>query len=81
MRTLGLHEIFKFAHLKFTVYGRGQTDIHTTSANAVTLVWGSLRLVPINAGCIVALVIKLLCSNVLDAANIKDSTAISYEYW
>ena len=29
------------------VYGRGQTDIHTTSANAVTLVWGSLRLAPI----------------------------------
>ena len=25
-----------------------QTDIHTTSANAVTLVWGSLRLAPIN---------------------------------
>ena len=47
LRTFGLHEIFKFAHLKFTVYGRGQTDIHTTSANAVTLVWGSLRLAPI----------------------------------
>ena len=25
-----------------------QTDIHTTSATAVTLVWGSLRLAPIN---------------------------------
>ena len=24
-----------------------QTDIHTTSSNAVTLVWGSLRLAPI----------------------------------
>ena len=24
----------------------GQTYIHTTSANAVTLVWGSLRLAP-----------------------------------
>ena len=24
-----------------------QTDIHTTSGNAVTLVWGSLRLAPI----------------------------------
>jgi len=24
-----------------------QADIHTTSANAVTLVWGSLRLAPI----------------------------------
>ena len=46
--TFGLHEIFKCAHLKFTVYGRKQTDIHTTSANAVTLVWGSLRLAPIN---------------------------------
>ena len=39
--TKGLHEIFKYAHLKFTVYG---CNIHTTSANAVTLVWGSLRL-------------------------------------
>ena len=47
--TKGLHEIFKYAHLKFTVYGRKHTYIHTTSANAVTLVWGSLRLVPINA--------------------------------
>ena len=46
LRTFGLHEIFKFAHLKFMVYGRGQTDIHTTSANAVTLVWGSLGLAP-----------------------------------
>ena len=26
-----------------------QTDIHTTSANAVTLVWGSLRLAPMIA--------------------------------
>ena len=25
-----------------------QTDIHTTSANVVTLVWGSLRLAPMN---------------------------------
>ena len=31
----------------FTVYGRKQTDIHTTSANTVTLVRGSLRLAPI----------------------------------
>ena len=46
--TFGLHEIFKCAYLKFTVYGRKQTYIHTTSANAVTLVWGSLRLTPIN---------------------------------
>ena len=37
------------AHLKFTVYSRKQTYIHTTSANAVTLVWGSLRLAPIKA--------------------------------
>ena len=44
--TFGLHEIFKCAYLKFTVYGRKQTYIHTTSANAVTLVWGSLRLAP-----------------------------------
>ena len=43
----GLHEIFKCAHLKFTVYGHEQTDIHTPSATAVTLVWGSLRLAPI----------------------------------
>ena len=43
--------------LKFSVYGltyvrtyvRRQTDIHThASCNAVTLVWGSLRLAPIN---------------------------------
>ena len=27
--TFSLHEIFKCAHLKFTVYGRKQTDIHT----------------------------------------------------
>ena len=36
------------------------TDIHThASSNAVTLVWGSLRLTPIN--------IVLLCSYVIDA--------------
>ena len=29
LRTLGLHEIFKCSHLKFTVYGRKHTDIHT----------------------------------------------------
>ena len=30
------------------VYGRKQTDIHThATCNAVTLVWGSLRLAPI----------------------------------
>ena len=37
----------------FKIYGiwpqtNKQTDIHTTSAIAVTLVWGSLRLAPIN---------------------------------
>ena len=47
--TFCLHEIFNCAHLKFTVYSRKQTYIHTTSANAVTLVWGSLRLAPIKA--------------------------------
>ena len=47
--TFSLHEIFKCAHLKFTLYSRKQTYIHTTSANAVTLVWGSLRLTPIKA--------------------------------
>ena len=48
-RMFSLHELFKCAHLiKFTVglYGRIQTYVHTTSANAVTLVWGSLSLVP-----------------------------------
>ena len=31
----------------FKIYGIWpQTDIHTTSANAVTLVWGSVRLTP-----------------------------------
>ena len=40
-----VREIFTCAHLKFTVYGRKQTDIHTISANAVTLVWGSPQLV------------------------------------
>ena len=48
----GLHEIFKCDHLKFTVCGHKQaskqTYIHTTSVNAVTLVWGSLRLAPMN---------------------------------
>ena len=32
----GLHEIFKYAHLKFTVYGRKRIH-YTTSANAVGL--------------------------------------------
>ena len=34
-----------YAHLKFTVYGRKQTNRHThASCNGVPLVWGSLRL-------------------------------------
>ena len=41
-------EILKHAHLKFTVYRHKQASIHTTHVhNAVTLVWGSLRLAPI----------------------------------
>ena len=39
----------KHAHLKFTIYGRKQASKHThTSANAITLVWGLLRLAQIN---------------------------------
>ena len=42
---------FQRIHLKFSVYGRKQTDrhtyIHTHMHNAVTLVWGSLRLAQI----------------------------------
>ena len=38
---------FKCTRLKFSVYGCKQTDIHTHVRNAVTLVWGSLRLAPI----------------------------------
>ena len=45
--TFSLHEVFTCAHLKFTVYGHKQRDIHTISTNAVMLVWGSLRLTPI----------------------------------
>ena len=49
--TLRVHELdlrnikilkFKRAHFKFTVYGRKQVR------NAVTLMWGLLRLTPIN---------------------------------
>ena len=44
---LDLHNVkFICAHLKFTVYGRKQASIHTHVRNAVTLVWGSLRLAP-----------------------------------
>ena len=40
-------EIFEYAHLKFTVSGRSKpTSIHTRVRNAVTLVWGLLRLAP-----------------------------------
>ena len=45
-------EIFKYAHLKFTVYGHKQASKQAytrTCAMAVTLVWGSLRLAPITA--------------------------------
>ena len=46
-----LYRHLKRAHLKFSVYGRKQTnrqtDLHTHVRNAVTLVWGSLRLAPI----------------------------------
>ena len=38
---------FKRAQLKLTVYGRKQANIHTHVYNAVTPVWGSLRLAPI----------------------------------
>ena len=42
-------EIFEYAHLKFTVSSRSKpTSIHTRVRNAVTLVWGSLRLAPIS---------------------------------
>ena len=58
--TFSLHEIFKCAHLKFTVYGRKQTYIHTTSANAVTLVWGSLRLAPIITSLTTVKILSLL---------------------
>ena len=44
----GFHEIFKYAHLKFTVCGRSiDSPTYTCVRNAVTLVWGSLRLAPI----------------------------------
>ena len=52
-RTFDLHEIFKCARLKFTVYGRKHRYIHTTFANAVTLVQGSLRLDPTTIAAII----------------------------
>ena len=56
--TVNPREIFECAHLKFTVSGRSkqaskqasnQANIQTHVCNAVTLVWGSLRLAPITA--------------------------------
>ena len=42
---IDLREIFQCAHLKFTVSGQSiASRIHTHMRNAVTLVWGSLRL-------------------------------------
>ena len=44
---INLREIFEYAHLKFTVYGRKQTSMYVRiHTQAVLLVWGSLRLVP-----------------------------------
>ena len=41
---------FKLAYLKFSVSGRSkQASIHTHVRNAVTLVWGLLRLAPISS--------------------------------
>ena len=48
--SFSLREVFKCAHLKFTVYGHKQANIHTHMCNAVPIVWCSLRLVPINYG-------------------------------
>ena len=48
LHDIDIREIFERAHLKFTVSGRSkQANIHTHFRNAVTLVWGSLRLAPI----------------------------------
>ena len=54
MLHVDLREIFECAHLKFTVSGRSKqtnkrTSIHTRMRNAVTLVWGSLRLASITS--------------------------------
>ena len=47
---VGLHELglrnIKHAHLNFMVYAHKQASIHTHMHNAVTLVWGLLRFVP-----------------------------------
>ena len=41
--------LYPFVQLKFPVYGHTQTYKHThATRNAITLVWGSLRLAPIN---------------------------------
>ena len=50
---------FKCAHLKFLVYGRKQTNIHTHVHNGVTLVWGSLRLAPMMIDNIVNIPLEL----------------------
>ena len=48
LHDIDLREIFECAHLKFTVSGRSiDRYIDTRVRNAVTLVWGSLRLAPI----------------------------------
>ena len=54
------------------VYGRKQASIHTHVRNAVTLVWGSLRLTPkkvyvlVNVKMLVSLLIKeYICHNLL----------------
>ena len=47
---IDLHEIFVCTDLKFMVSGRSiASRIHTCMRNAVTLVWGSLRLAPIRS--------------------------------
>ena len=44
---INLRKIFECAHFKFTVSCRSMHScIHTRMRNAVTLVWGSLRLAP-----------------------------------
>ena len=53
LHDINLCGIFECAHLKFTVSGRSKqaskhSQIHTCVRNAVTLVWGSLRLAPTN---------------------------------
>ena len=57
--TFGLHEIFKCGYLNLRYMGTSkQTYIHTTSANAVTLVWGSLRFGPVRESVQVHFIIR-----------------------